>query len=89
MKTTAKKIRLLFWIWLAVLSLPAYSQDKILLPHGFVTYSRGENYNRVICRAEIAPGMTYEQIHATERVICEKGEFGGDITTQISFDGNG
>lgn len=87
MKTIANKIRPLFWIWLAVLSLSAYSQDKILLPHGFVTYSRGEDFNRVICRAEIAPGMTYEQIHATERVICEKGEFGGDITTQISFDG--
>lgn len=66
----------------------AHAQSRqILLPHGFVTYSRGEDYNRVICRAEIAPGMTYEQIHATERVVCEKGKHGGDITSQISFDG--
>lgn len=66
-------------------SFSVYGQ--VLLPHGFVTYSKGENYNRVICRAEIAPGMTFEQIHATEQQVCEKGSFGGDITTQISFDG--
>jgi hypothetical protein len=33
-----------------------FSQSEILLPHGFVTYSRGEDYNRVLCRAEIRPG---------------------------------
>lgn len=72
-----------------LLSLAAYSyaQSPFLLPHGFVTYSRGENYNRELCRADIAPGMDYEQIHATEQVICPKGEHGGDITSQISFDG--
>ena len=86
--TVTNKIRLWSMACLALLSLKAYPQtENIMLPHGFVTYSRGEAYNRVICRAEIAPGMTYDQIHATERVICEKGEFGGDITTQISFDG--
>ncbi|HEY5569955.1 MAG TPA: LamG-like jellyroll fold domain-containing protein [Bacteroidales bacterium] len=66
-------------------SFTAHAQA--LLPHGFVTYSKGEAYNRVVCRAEIAPGMTFEQIHATEQQVCEKGPFGGDITTQISFDG--
>lgn len=65
----------------------AWSQSEILLPHGFVTYSRGENYKRVLCRAEIRPGWTYEQIHATEQPIVEKGPHGGDITNQISFDG--
>ncbi len=87
MKTITSKILTLLFTSLTIFFSETYSQDKILLPHGFVTYSRGENYERVICRAEIAPDMTYEQIHATERVICEKGEFGGDITTQISFDG--
>ena len=65
----------------------AWSQSEIQLPHGFVTYSRGENYERVLCRAEIQPGWTYEQIHATEQPIVEKGPHGGDITNQISFDG--
>ena len=65
----------------------AFSQSEILLPHGFVTYSRGEDYNRVLCRAEIRPGWTFEQIHATEQPIVEKGPHGGDITNQISFDG--
>ena len=48
-----------------------FSQSEILLPHGFVTYSRGEDYNRVLCRAEIRPGWTFEQIHATEQPIVE------------------
>lgn len=65
----------------------AQTTNEIALPHGFVTYSRGENYERVLCRAEIAPGMTYEQIHATEQPIVKKGPHGGDITSQISFDG--
>ncbi len=70
-------------------SLSSYGQTdrEILLPHGFVTYSRGETYDRELCRAEISPGMTFEQIHATERLIVEKGPYGGDITGQISFDG--
>lgn len=63
------------------------AQSDAHLPHGFVTYSRGEAYERVLCRAEVAPGMTYEEIHATERPIVEKGPHGGDITSQISFDG--
>lgn len=87
MKTIKKRIKTILCLLLLSLVTEAYSQDKVLLPHGFVTYSRGEAYDRVVCRAEIAPGMTYEQIHATERVVCEKGEYGGDITTQISFDG--
>lgn len=61
--------------------------ESVKLPHGFVTYSRGEAYERVLCRAEVAPGMTFEDIHATERPIVEKGPYGGDITSQISFDG--
>ena len=65
----------------------AWAQSEIQLPHGFVTYSRGENYERVLCRAEIRPGWTFEQIHATEQPIVEKGPHGGDITNQISFDG--
>ena len=65
----------------------AQAIEDILLPHGFVTYSKGETYNRVLCRAEIAPGMTFEEIHATERPIVKKGPHGGDITSQISFDG--
>lgn len=68
-------------------SLIAIGQSEILLPHGFVTYSRGENYERVLCRAEIRPGWTFDQIHATEQPIVEKGPHGGDITNQISFDG--
>ncbi len=65
----------------------AHSQSEISLPSGFVTYSRGEAYERVLCRAEIHPGWTFEQIHSTEQQIVEKGPYGGDITSQISFDG--
>ncbi|RHJ87650.1 LamG-like jellyroll fold domain-containing protein [Parabacteroides sp. AM08-6] len=72
-----------FFIWGCV----AQTIEDITLPHGFVTYSRGENYNRELCRAEIAPGMTFDEIHATERLITKKGPYGGDITSQISFDG--
>lgn len=72
----------------AILACTAsWAQSEILLPHGFVTYSRGEAHERVLCRAEIRPGWTFEQIHATEQVIVEKGPHGGDITNQISFDG--
>lgn len=83
-----KSYLILFFILMAVsVHCALWANDDIVLPHGFVTYSRGETYERVLCRAEIAPGMTFEQIHATERPIVEKGEYGGDITGQISFDG--
>ena len=87
MKTMKDLYRTILCMCLLCFAIESYSQNKVLLPHGFVTYSRGDDYDRVVCRAEIAPGMTYEQIHATERVVCEKGEYGGDIATQISFDG--
>lgn len=64
---------------------PVSAQYQI--PHGFVTYSKGNGYDRVLCRVEIAPGMTFEEIHATEQLICEKGKLGGDVEGQISFDG--
>lgn len=83
-----KKLILIFLFpFFSILGCAAQASEGILLPHGFVTYSRGESYGRELCRAEIAPGMTFEKIHATERIIVEKGPHGGDITSQISFDG--
>lgn len=79
--------RTTFLALMLLTSLAARPQAEILLPDGFVTYSRGETYERVLCRAEVHPGWTFEQIHATERPIVEKGPHGGDITNQISFDG--
>jgi len=69
-----------------VLLLPvsAFATD---LPEGFVVYSRGDARKRILCRARIGPGMTEKQIRATERVICVKGDKGGDIQAQVSFDG--
>lgn len=81
------KVFFILLLCMASVNVAADEKKGILLPHGFVTYSRGEAHDRVLCRAEIAPGMSFDQIHATERVIVEKGPYGGDITSQISFDG--
>ena len=79
------------YLFFAVTVMALFAVDPVSaqyqIPHGFVTYSKGNGYDRVLCRVEIAPGMTFEEIHATEQQICEKGELGGDVEGQISFDG--
>lgn len=66
--------------------LPA-SGETPSLPEGFVVYSKGSGAERTLHRAGLAPGMLFDQIMATEQLICPKGEKGGDISGQISFDG--
>lgn len=79
------------YLFFAVTVMALFAVDPVSaqyqIPHGFVTYSKGNAYDRVLCRVEIAPGMTFEEIHATEQQICEKGKLGGDVEGQISFDG--
>ncbi len=74
---------LLFLYLCAIFSATA----QYSLPYGFATYSKGDDCQRTLYRVELHPGDTFEQIRATERKICEKGEIGGDIEGQISFDG--
>lgn len=74
---------LLFLYLCAIFSATA----QYSLPYGFATYSKGDKDQRTLYRVELHPGDTFEQIRATERKICEKGEIGGDIEGQISFDG--
>lgn len=52
-------------------------------PNGFVTYSKGDDYDRTLYLREmtVAGGLEEEQL------ICEKGSRGGDIQGVISFDG--
>ncbi len=71
----------------AMLPEAAGGSSDGLLPEGFVVYSRGNGSDRTLYMARVEPGMTYAQIRATEQVVCEKGDKGGDIEGQISFDG--
>jgi len=57
------------------------------LPKGFIIYSKGHGAERTLHMVTLAPGMSEEQVRATEKLICAKGDKGGDIEGQISFDG--
>jgi hypothetical protein len=57
------------------------------LPKGFIVYSKGSGGNRTLHMVKLAPGMSEEQVRASEKLICARGDKGGDIQGQISFDG--
>ena len=59
MKSIRKEWCAMFLVMGASTLLAQPATESVKLPHGFVTYSRGEAYERVLCRAEVASGMTF------------------------------
>ena len=64
-----------------------FAKSKATLPTGFITYSKGRKGERTLHKLTLNPGMTEAQVRASETLICKKGDQGGDIQGQISFDG--
>ena len=64
-----------------------FPTSNATLPTGFVTYSKGRKSDRTLHKVTLKPGMTEAQVRASETLICKKGDKGGDIQGQISFDG--
>ena len=64
-----------------------FPKSKATLPTGFITYSKGRSSERTLHKLTLNPGMTEAQVRASETLICKKGDQGGDIQGQISFDG--
>ncbi|MDE0839303.1 MAG: hypothetical protein OSB41_09645, partial [Kiritimatiellae bacterium] len=64
-----------------------FPKSNAALPTGFITYSKGRKGDRTLHKVTLKPGMTEAQVRASETLICKKGDKGGDIQGQISFDG--
>jgi hypothetical protein len=64
-----------------------FRKSNATLPTGFITYSKGRKRERTLYKVTLKPGMTEAQVRASETLICKKGDQGGDIQGQISFDG--
>ena len=64
-----------------------FPKSNATLPTGFITYSKGSGARRTLHKVTLKPGMTEAHVRASETLICKKGDKGGDIQGQISFDG--
>jgi hypothetical protein len=64
-----------------------FPKSNATLPTGFIIFSRGRKQERTLYKVTLKPGMTEAQVRASETLICKKGDKGGDIQGQISFDG--